>query len=111
MSHDAGMIPLEVYDFSLASTGGPSTRTIVPYSPPVLTSPGIVPPSTPKNKDYERKSVQSYLKDGWTKQPGTPLLGRHHTFLGGVSWLELSSGFFRISEWRVLNWKTISMIN
>jgi len=33
MFHDAGAICLEVHDFSLAGAGGPSARTIVPYSP------------------------------------------------------------------------------
>jgi len=36
MSHDAGMMRFEVCYFSLASTGGPSARTIVPYSPSFL---------------------------------------------------------------------------
>jgi len=30
VSHDAIMIPLEVYDFNLASPGSPSARTMVP---------------------------------------------------------------------------------
>jgi len=34
MFHDGIMIPVEVYNFNLASPGGPSARTIVPYSPP-----------------------------------------------------------------------------
>jgi len=33
MSHDVKRIRLEVYDFSLASTGGLSAGTIVPYTP------------------------------------------------------------------------------
>jgi len=33
MSHDVKIISLEVYDINLASTGGPSARTTVPYSP------------------------------------------------------------------------------
>jgi len=59
MSHDVKRIRLPVYDFSLASTGGPSAGTIVPYSSPspivrpVLTFPGAVRPSTPKKTDYE----------------------------------------------------------
>ena len=34
-----------VYDLNLASTGGPSARTIVPYSPSVLTFPAVVRPA------------------------------------------------------------------
>ena len=30
--HDVKIIRLEVYDFNLASAGGPSARTTVPYS-------------------------------------------------------------------------------
>ena len=33
ISHDVKRIRLEIYDFSLASTGGPSAGTIVPYTP------------------------------------------------------------------------------
>jgi len=33
MSHDGKRILLEVHDINLGSTGGPSARTIVPYSP------------------------------------------------------------------------------
>jgi len=33
MSHDVKRIRLEVHDFSLASTGGPSAGTTAPYSP------------------------------------------------------------------------------
>jgi len=54
MSHDAGVIRLEVYDFSLASTGGPSARTMVPYS---LSDPHLPGRSRsyhpPKKTDYE----------------------------------------------------------
>ena len=32
MSHDVRRIRLGVYDFGLASTGGPSPGTIAPYS-------------------------------------------------------------------------------
>ena len=53
MSHDVKRIRLEVYDFSLASTGGPSAGTMVPIVRPVLTLPGVVSPSTPKKTDYE----------------------------------------------------------
>jgi len=49
MSHGVKRIRLEVY-VSLASTGGPSAGTIVR---PVLTSLGVVRPSTPKKTDYE----------------------------------------------------------
>ena len=38
MSHDVKIIRLWVYDFSLASTGGPSPGTIAPYS---LSSPHL----------------------------------------------------------------------
>ena len=47
MSHDARVILSHVYDFSLASTGGPSAGTIVAYSPSGLAFPGVVRPSTP----------------------------------------------------------------
>ena len=53
MSHDAGMVRLEVYDFSLTSAGGPSARTKVTEVRPVLTSPGVVRPSTLKRTVYE----------------------------------------------------------
>ena len=43
MSHDVKRIRLEVYDFSLASTGGPSAGTIVPYSPSGPHLPGRSP--------------------------------------------------------------------
>jgi len=33
ISHGVKRIRLEVYDLNLAGTGGPSARTIVPYSP------------------------------------------------------------------------------
>ena len=33
MSHEVKRTRLEVYDLNLASTGGPSPRTIFPYSP------------------------------------------------------------------------------
>ena len=33
MSYEVKRIRSEVYDLNLASTGGPSARTIVPYSP------------------------------------------------------------------------------
>ena len=52
MSHDVKRIRLEVYEFSLASTGGPSAGTIVPYSPSGPHLPGRSP-STPKKTDYE----------------------------------------------------------
>ena len=42
MSHDAKRIGLEVSDFSLASTGGPSAGTI-PYSVDSAEFPYIVP--------------------------------------------------------------------
>ncbi|RPA91036.1 hypothetical protein L873DRAFT_1820047 [Choiromyces venosus 120613-1] len=32
MSHDVIIIRLKLYDFNLASTGGPRARTIVPHS-------------------------------------------------------------------------------
>ena len=68
MSHDAGMICLEVYYFSLASTGGPSARTTVR---PVLTFPGIVRPGTPKMTDHEPYSVPP--EDGPAGRRGTLL--------------------------------------
>ena len=43
MSRDVKRIRLEVYDINLASTGGPSTRTIVPYSPSGPHLPGRSP--------------------------------------------------------------------
>jgi len=33
MSYEVKSIRSEVYDLNLSSTGGPSARTIVPYSP------------------------------------------------------------------------------
>jgi len=50
MSHDAGMIRLEVYDFILASTGGPNARTLVSYSPCAPHLPGVVRPSALKKE-------------------------------------------------------------
>ena len=43
MSNDVKRVRLQVYDFSLASTGGPSAGTIVPYSPSVPLLPGRSP--------------------------------------------------------------------
>jgi len=43
ISHDIKRIRLEMYDFSLASTGGPSTGSIVPYTPPCPRLPGRSP--------------------------------------------------------------------
>jgi len=50
MPHDVKRIRLEVFDFSLPSTGGLSAGTIVR---PVLTSPGVVRHSAPKKTDHE----------------------------------------------------------
>jgi len=47
MFHDAGMIGL-VYDFSLANIGGPSPKTIIPYSPSGPRPLGVDRPSTSK---------------------------------------------------------------
>jgi len=43
MSHDVKRIRLEVHDFGLASTGGPSAGTMVPYSPSGRHLPGRSP--------------------------------------------------------------------
>jgi len=48
MSHDVKRIRLEVYDFGLASAGGPSAGTIVPYSPSGPHLPGSSPSLHPK---------------------------------------------------------------
>ena len=53
MSHDVKRIRLEVYDFSLASTGGLSAGTIAPIVRLVLTFSGVVRPSAPAKTDYE----------------------------------------------------------
>jgi len=45
MSHEVKRICLEVYDLNLASTGGPSARTIVPSGPHL---PGSSPSYHPK---------------------------------------------------------------
>jgi len=73
MSHDAGMIRLEMYDFSLDSTGSPSARTIARYSRSGLhlPVPGVVRPSTPKETGHEPLSVPSSPKGGRTGRLGT----------------------------------------
>ena len=43
MSYEVKRIRSEVYDLNLASTGGPSARTIVPDSPPGPHLPGLSP--------------------------------------------------------------------
>jgi len=43
MSYDVKMIRLQVYDFSLASTGGPRAETMVRYSPSGPHLPGRSP--------------------------------------------------------------------
>ena len=43
ISHDVKRIRLEVYDFSLASIGGPRDGTTVPYSPSGPHLPGRSP--------------------------------------------------------------------
>ena len=50
MPPDVKRTRLEVYDFSLASTGGPNAGTAVRQ---VLTFPGVVRPSIPKKTDHE----------------------------------------------------------
>ena len=49
------------HDFSLAGTRGPSTRTIVPYSPS----------QHPQKMDYEPQSIPSSPEDRQTRQLGT----------------------------------------
>jgi len=51
MSHDVKRIRSEVYDFSLASTGGPSAGTIVPYSQSGPHLPGRSQPRPPPKTD------------------------------------------------------------
>ena len=52
MSHVVKGIGLQVYDFSLATLGGPSAGTITPYSPSGPRLPGRSP-SYPTKTDYE----------------------------------------------------------
>jgi len=48
MTHDARVIGLDVYNFSLASTGGPSARTIVLYGQSGPHLPGRSPSQHPQ---------------------------------------------------------------
>jgi len=51
MPHDVERIPLEVYDFNLASVGGPSARTVAPYSSSGPHLPGRSPSRPPPKTD------------------------------------------------------------
>jgi len=82
MSHNVKGIRLEVYDFSLASTGGPGTGTVVPYSPsgPHLLRYHIVRPSTPKKRQTMSRSLCRPLQkmdglNGWEHCLILPLFG------------------------------------
>jgi len=53
MFHEVKRIRFGVHNLNLARTGGPSARTIVPYSPSGSQLPGVVRPRTPKKTGYE----------------------------------------------------------